>query len=303
MFLTIGADTKSDIDTLKEVTQQVQNTDPDKVKEYFEGLLPDILNFGVKVLLAFIIYIAGVKVIKLLRKLLRRFLDKSNVDEGVKQFLDSFAKAVLYFCLIIIICAWFGIPTASVVALLGSAGLAVGLALQGSLSNFAGGVLILVIKPFKVGDYIIEDNQKNEGTVTEIQLFYTKLITVDNQVVIVPNGILANSSLTNVTQQDKRRVDITVGISYEADIRQVKEILMELLRSEERRLETEEMTVFVQELADSSVKMGCRIWVKTEDYWPVKWHLTEEIKYKLDENGIEIPYNQLEVSIKGRSGL
>lgn len=301
MFFALGTETKTDLDTLQEVSEQVKNADPDKVKEYFEGLLPGILDFGIRVVLAILIYMIGAKVIKFLRKLLRRFLDRANVDEGVKQFLDSFAKVVLYFCLIVIICAWFGIPTTSVAALLGSAGLAVGLALQGSLSNFAGGVLILLIKPFKVGDYIIEDNGKNEGTVTEIELFYTKLTTVDNQVVIIPNGILSNTSLTNVTRQEKRRVDIFVGVSYEADIRQVKDLLSDILQKEQRRLPQEEITVFVSELADSCVRLGCRIWVKTEDYWPVKWHLTEEIKLKLDENGIEIPYNQLEVSIKNSS--
>lgn len=301
MYLAIGTDVKSDMEAIKEVTDQVKNADPGKVKAYFEGLLPGVVDFGLKVLLAFVIYFVGVKIIKQLRKLLRRFLDRSHVDEGVKQFLDSLAKAVLYFCLVIIICSWLGIPTTSVAALLGSIGLAIGLALQGSLSNFAGGVLILLIKPFKVGDYIIEDNHKNEGTVAEIELFYTRLLTPDNRMVVIPNGTLSNSSLTNVTRQEKRRVDIAVGVSYDADIRKVKEILTELLLDEPKRLAEEEILVFVSELADSCVQMGCRLWVKTEDYWPVKWRLTEEIKLKLDENGIEIPYNQLEVTVKHTS--
>ncbi len=301
MLLNGETDLLSDLETLKEVSEQVQQADPDQVKEYFKGLLPEILDFGVKVLLAFLIYIIGVRIIKFLRKLLRRFLDRSGAEEGVKQFLDSLAKALLYFCLVMLICGWFGISTASVVALLGSAGLAIGLALQGCLSNFAGGVLILVIKPFKVGDYIIEDDHKNEGTVTEIELFYTRLTTPDNQVIIIPNGILANCSLTNVTRQEKRRVEISVGVSYEADIRQVKKILTGLLEKEPEHLPEEELLVFVKELADSSVIMGCRLWVKTEHYWTVKWRLTEEIKRALDENGIEIPYQQLEVSIKSGS--
>lgn len=298
MFRILGTDVKSDLETVQEVSKQVQQADPDQVKEFFKGLVPDIVNFGIKILLAFLLYLLGVRIIKFLRKLLRRFLERSSAEEGVKQFLDSFAKAVLYFCLVMLILSWFGVSAASVVAILGSAGLAIGLAVQGSLANFAGGVLILVIKPFKVGDYIIEDSQKNEGTVTEIQLFYTVLTTPDNQLVIIPNGTLANSSLTNVTHQEKRRVDICVGVSYQADIRQVKEILKRLLEEEKRRLPQEEMMVFVQELGDSSVKMGCRLWVRTEDYWAVKWHLTEEVKYALEKNGVEIPYNQLEVSIK-----
>lgn len=298
MYRILGMDVKSDLETLQEVSKQVQQADPDQVKEFFKGLVPDIVNFGIKVLLAFLLYLFGVRIIKFLRKLLRRFLERSGAEEGVKQFLDSFTKAGLYFCLVMLILSWFGVSAASVVAILGSAGLAIGLAVQGSLANFAGGVLILVIKPFKVGDYIIEDSQKNEGTVTEIQLFYTILTTPDNQLVIIPNGTLANSSLTNVTHQEKRRVDIYVGVSYQANIRQVKEILRRLLEEEKRRLPQEEMMVFVQELGESSVKVGCRLWVRTEDYWAVKWHLTEEVKYALEENGVEIPYNQLEVSIK-----
>lgn len=298
MFRIVGAEVKTDIESLQELSEQVQQADPDQVKEFLRGLLPEFLDFGVKVLLAVLLYLAGVRLIKFLRKLLRRFLDRSGAEDGVKQFLDSFAKAVLYFCLVMLICSWFGVSTASVVALLGSAGLALGLAVQGSLSNFAGGVLILLIKPFKVGDYIIEDSQKNEGTVKEIQLFYTTLSTVDNKLVVIPNGILANTSLTNVTHQEKRRVDLSVSVSYQADTKQVKQLLEKILLSEERRLPEEEMMVFVQELGDSSVVMGCRLWVRTEDYWPVKWHLTEEIKCTMEENGIEIPYNQLEISIK-----
>lgn len=301
MLVAMDTDKISNLDTLQEVSQQVKDADPNKIKEYLEGLVPDIIDFGIKVVLAFVIYFVGARLIKFLRKLLQRFLDRTNVDKGVKQFLDSLTKVVLYFFLIVIICSWFGIPTTSVAALLGSAGLAVGLALQGSLSNFAGGVLILLLKPFKVGDYIIEDGGKNEGTVAEIELFYTKLTTIDNRVVIIPNGILSNTSLTNVTRQDKRRVDLTVGVSYQADIKLVKQVLETILQKEERRLPEEEISVFVAELADSSVQMGCRIWVKTEDYWPVKWHLLEEIKYRLEENGIEIPYNQLEVSLKKNS--
>lgn len=289
---------KTDIDVLADVAEQVQNAEPGQIRAYFEGLLPKLLDFGVKVLLALVIWFVGMKVIKLLRKFLRRFLERSHVDVGVKQFLDSFAKAVLYFCLFMVLLGWLGISTASVVAVLGSAGLAIGMALQGSLANFAGGVLILLLKPFKVGDYIIEDASKNEGTVHEIQLFYTKLQTPDNRVVVIPNGTLANSSLTNVTQQDKRRLDLYVGIAYEAELREAKGVLAKLLEKEERRLPQEESLVFVDSLEDSCVRLGCRLWVATGDYWQVKWDLTEQIKLALDEAGIVIPYNQLEVTLR-----
>lgn len=289
---------KTDLEVLSDVAQQVQNAEPGQIRAYFEGLLPKLLDFGVKILLALVIWFVGMKVIKLLRKILRRFLERSHVDVGVKQFLDSFAKAALYFCLFMALLGWLGISTASVVAVLGSAGLAIGMALQGSLGNFAGGVLILLLKPFKVGDYIIEDANKNEGTVTEIQLFYTKLKTPDNRVIVIPNGTLSNSSLTNVTQQDKRRLDLYVGISYEAELKEAKKVLMGLLEREERRLPKEESLVFVDSLEDSCVRLGCRLWVATGDYWQVKWDLTEQMKLALDEAGIPIPYNQLEVTLK-----
>ena len=191
-----------------------------------------------------------------------------------------------------------GVATTSMVAVLGSVGLALGLALQGSLSNFAGGVLILWFKPFKVGDYIIEDTHKNEGTVTEIQIFYTKLLTTDNRTVVIPNGTLANSSLTDVTHQDRRRIDLYVGISYDADIKKAKEILKEIISKEPDRIEAEESVVFVDSLEDSNVRLGLRFWVPTTNYWNARWRVTEEMKVMFDENQIEIPYNQLTVSLK-----
>lgn len=283
-----------DIADLQELEEMAQSG---ALKSYLEGLVPGMLGFALRVVIAAIIYFIGGKIIKWLRKILRRALERSNVDEGVRQFLDSCAKMALYFMLVMIVVNQLGIETTSVVAVLGSAGLTIGLALQGSLANFAGGVLILLFKPFKVGDYIIEDTHKNEGTVSEIMIFYTKLITVDNKVIVIPNGTLANASLTNVTNQEKRRLDLYIGISYEADIKTAKNVLQELLLQEPARIAAEEVNVFVDALEDSSVKLGCRVWVKAEEYWQAKWRLTESMKEKLEEAGIEIPYNQLTVSI------
>ncbi len=284
-----------DIADLKELEEMAQSG---ALKSYLESLVPGMLGFALRVLIAVIIYFIGGKIIKWLRKILRRALERSNVDKGVCQFLDSCAKMLLYFILIMIVVNQLGIETTSVVAVLGSAGLTIGLALQGSLANFAGGVLILLFKPFKVGDYIIEDTHKNEGTVSEIMIFYTKLITVDNKVIVIPNGTLANASLTNVTKQEKRRLDLYVGISYEADIKTAKKVLQELLLQEPARIAEEEVTVFVDALEDSSVKLGGRVWLKAEEYWRAKWRLTESMKEKLEEAGIEIPYNQLTISMK-----
>ena len=192
----------------------------------------------------------------------------------------------------------YGLDTATVAAALASCGVAIGLALQGSLSNFAGGVLILVLKPFVVGDYIVEDSNKCEGTVKEIQMFYTKLQTPDNRTIIIPNGTLANNSLTNVTAQDKRRIDFTVDIAYDADLKKAKEVIQTVLNQDMGVLADEDKVVYVSALASSSVVLGVRCWVKKEVYWEVRWRLLEDIKLALDENGIEIPFNQLVVHTK-----
>lgn len=271
---------------------------PGMIRTWLEGLVPDILNFAFQMVLAIMIYVIGSKIIKWLVKLVGRSLDRAGADEGVKQFVKPLVKYGLYVLLIFMIMGVFGIATTSAVAVLGSAGVAIGLALQGSLSNFAGGVLILVLKPFRVGDYIIEDTNKNEGIVSEISIFYTKLHTTDNRVIVIPNGILSNSSLTNVTNLDRRRLDLLIGISYESDIRTAKDILYKLVSEEPSRLPEEEPVVYVSELGASSVDLGARIWVKTEEYWSTRWRLMEKIKYAFDENGIEIPYQKVDVQIK-----
>lgn len=274
------------------------NADRGVIKKYLYSLLPDLMAFLTTIILAVVVYFIGTRIIKFFMRTYDKWAERREVDEGVRQFLRSMVKAALYMVLIFMILTLFGVTTASVVAVLGSAGLTLGLALQGSLSNFAGGVIILIVKPFKVGDYIIEDTNKNEGTVEEISLFYTRLATWDNQQVLIPNGVLANSSMTNVTSTDKRRIDLLIGVSYEADIRKTKEVLQEVIQGESACLLEEETRVFVSELADSCVTMGIRVWVKTEDYWDVKWRLTENIKYALDEHGIEIPYPQMDVHLR-----
>ena len=268
------------------------------LKNYIASILPNMLDFCFNVVLAVIVYLIGSRIIKAILKMNKRWADRKEIDEGVKQFIHAFIKGALYVLLIFIILTLFGVTTASVVAVLGSAGLTLGLALQGSLSNFAGGVMILLMKPFKVGDYVIEDTNKNEGTVEEISLFYTRLKTIDNKSIVIPNGTLANNSMTNVTAAEKRRLDLTVGISYQADVRQAKEVLNQVILNEPACLLEEETKVFVSELADSCVIMGIRIWVKTEDYWDAKWRMNENIKYALDENEIEIPYPQMDVTIR-----
>lgn len=284
------------VETMEHALEEIKK--PGVVEEFLEGLVPDVLAFLFQLLLAIVVYTIGVRVIKLVRKLIRKGMDKRAADQGVKQFLDSLVKAVGYFLLIMIILSFFGVATTSVMALVGSAGLTIGLALQGSLSNFAGGVLILMLKPFRVGDYIVEDTHGNEGEVSEISLFYTKLKTVDHKIIVIPNGILANSSLTNVTYSGKRRIDLNIGVSYEADLKKAKEVITQVLREDPARLEDEELQVVVSELGASSVDISARIWVPTEQYWSSRFALLEKIKLALDENGIGIPYPQMDVHVK-----
>ena len=272
--------------------------DYDAIREFWRNLPDKILNLGVRALLAILCFLVGAQVIKLVRKILRKSMGRANVELGAIQFVDSFVKASLHILLVLMLASSFGVDAASIVAVLGSAGVAIGLAVQGSLSNLAGGVLILMLKPFKVGDYIKEGSGGKEGTVEEIQIFYTKLLTPDNQTVILPNGNLANNSLVNVTAQEFRRMDIKVGISYKADLKKAKEILMKVLEEEEAVSKDRDMRVFVDELGSSAVILGVRCWLTQTEFWEGKWRITENCKLKLDEGGIEIPYPQLDVHLE-----
>lgn len=264
------------------------------IEKYLRELPDTLIRLGVRVLLALAVFFVGVQLIKLIRKILRKSFERHNVDVGVSRFLDSFVKAVLYILLLFMIASSFGLDATSVVALVGSAGVAIGLAVQGSLSNFAGGVLILLLHPFKTGDYI-RDSAGNEGTVEEVQLFYTRLITPDRHMVVLPNGTLANGSILNMSTVNDRRMDIKVGISYDADIRRAKEALLKVMEEDPGVLQEQEKLVYVDELADSSVVMNLRCYSTNEMFWETKWRLTEKVKYALDEEGISIPFPQLDV--------
>lgn len=264
------------------------------LQSYIQELPDKLIRFGIRVLLALVVFFVGVQLIKLIRRILRKSFERRNVDVGVSRFLDSFVKAVLYILLLFMIASYFGLDVTSVVALVGSAGVAIGLAVQGSLSNFAGGVLILLLQPFKIGDYI-KDGAGNEGTVEEVQLFYTRLITPDRHIVVVPNGTLANGNILNMSTIDNRRMDIKVGISYDSDIRRAKEVLLKVLEEDPGVLQEQDKLVFVDELAESSVIMNLRCYSTNELFWETRWRLTEKVKYALDEAGISIPFPQLDV--------
>lgn len=268
----------------------------DTVLDTMKGWMPGLGRFGLRLLIAAVIVFVGTRVARMVRRILKKTFDRMELDLSVGRFLISVADAGIYAIAIFIAADQIGIPSASIIALLGSAGLAVGLSLQGSLANVAGGILIMLMRPFGVGDYIIYDSI--EGTVQVIGLVYTTLITVDNKKITVPNGNISNATVINVTAQDKRRVDIEVGIGYSSDMRQAKEIIRRIYESHPLVLQEEGITVYVGALADSAVIIGGRGWTKTEDYWSVRWAIIEQIKDEFDQNGIEIPFNQMDVNIR-----
>lgn len=273
------------------------------IRQFLQQLPEKALNLGVRILLAVIFLLVGIWLIKVIRKILKKSLNRASVDVGVIQFLDSFIKVCLYVILGFMIAGGFGLDAASVVAVVGSAGVALGLALQGSLSNFAGGVLILLLKPFKVGDYIKEDSKGNEGTVVEIQMFYTKLLTADGKTVVLPNGTLANTSLVNYTAASFRRLDLVVGIAYDSDIRKAKDILNGLIDTNPLVLREKDRSVMVDGLCDSSVNMSVKCHVKSDDYWTLRGQLLEEIKFAFDKEGIAIPFPQVDVHLEDSKSI
>lgn len=278
----------------------VSNLKDGLFKSWLEGFLPKAIGFFWSVILALIIWFVGVKIIKGINKVVTKALNRHKAEIGAIQFINGLITVLGYIVLGVLILNLFGITTTSVAAALASLLVTAGLALQGSLSNFAGGVLILVLHPFKVGDYIKEDAKGNEGTVMEISIFYTKLCTIDNKIVVVPNGSLANTSLTNYTYQDKRVIDTVIGISYDDDIRTAKDVIREVATNIPSRIKDDEIKVFVSELGDSSVGIGVRVYVDMDTYWDTYWKFLEDVKYSLDDKGITIPYNQLQVTMEGK---
>lgn len=271
-------------------------------KEYLTGQLPALTGFCIKVVLSIIVFFVGRRIISWIVNIMRKSLERANIDAGVVQFISSAGKAVLYMLLIFNIAISLGVKESSVAALLGTAGVTVGLALQGGLANLAGGVLLLIFKPFVVGDYIIQDQANGcEGTVAKIEICYTTLLSIDNKKIVVPNGTLSNSTIINVTAKENRKLEIKVGISYDADIRKAKKVIEDILKADpDTRSDNSEMVVFVDSLADSAVIIGLRVWVPTDAYWKTKWRLNQRIKEEFDANGITIPYNQMEVYVHPR---
>lgn len=256
--------------------------------QYIENLKGLVIEFIPKILVALAILIIGLLAIKIIVKTCKRLMEKGGLDITLQKFLGNLNDWTLKILLFITVIAKLGVETASFAAIIAAAGLAVGLALQGSLANFAGGVLIMVFKPFKLGDLI--EAQGETGVVKEIEIFTTKLTGLSNREIIIPNGTLSNGNIINYTTEGTRRVDITIGVSYDADIKETKKVLTQVLTSHAKVLKDPAPAVTVAELADSSVNFAVRPWCKTEDYWTVYFDVTENVKLALDAAGIEIPY-------------
>lgn len=266
------------------------------IQKFIKTASPVVLNALWHIALALVIFFVG-------RWLIEKFLsrvalldNKTKIDPGVAKFVRSLVRVALWALLIYFIADFLGVPTASFVALLGSIGVTVGLALQGSLSNFAGGLILMFLHPFKTGDYI-KTASDIEGTVVEIGLFFTTLRMADNKIITIPNGNLSAGNIINYNVLPVRRLSTTVGIAYEADTARAIELLTALIKSRKPLVNPEKALVYVKELGDSSVVLGLHYWVKTDDYWDEAWSINQAIKDVLDQNGIAIPFNQLEVHV------
>ena len=266
-----------------------------EVSVYTDQAVNYLIEYGPNVLLAILTLLIGLWIIKILRKGFNKAMEKADLEVSLMKFLSSLVSILLQVLLLISVVSMLGVQMTSFIALLGAAGLAVGLALQGSLANFAGGVLILLFKPFKVGDFI--DAQGYMGTVNAIQVFNTVLKTPDNKTIIIPNGDLSNGSVTNFTTEGRRRVDWVFGIGYDDDLKKAKDILNDLIKQDSRILGDPEPMVVVSELGDSSVNFTVRVWVNSSDYWGVYFAMQENVKLTFDAQGISIPFPQRDVHV------
>lgn len=253
------------------------------------------VDAGLKLIYVLVILIVGSKLIKLIVRLITKGRAFKKLDKSVASFSLSFIKVTLNIILIITIASIIGIPSTSIITLLGSAGVAIGLAMQGGLSNIAGGLIILIFKPFKVGDFI--DTHTDSGTVKSISLFYTTLTVIDNRTVSIPNGVLANSATVNYSNENERRLDITLDVSYNNKVDEVKKSINSILSKEKRIIKDKDIFVRLTNYKESSIEYTIRVWVLKEDYWDTRFDLLENLKEKFDHDGIIIPYNQLDVHI------
>lgn len=277
-----------------EVIETVRNTPADVL---LNDLVESLISLGLKLIAAFIIYAIGAWAIRKIKGILRRIMEKKSEDAAISSFVQSIVSIALTIILITVTIGVLGIDTTSFAALLAGGGMAIGMALNGTVQNFAGGIMILIFKPFKAGDYI--EAQGYSGTVAEVTITSTKLLTTDNRVIIIPNGALSNGTINNYSGRTRRRVELTVDVEYGASSEDTKNLLMDIIRNDERILdEPAAPFVALSALKDSSIQFVVRAWVNASDYWAVYYDLTERIYNELPKNGIQFPYPQLDVNIK-----
>lgn len=283
---------------LENVSNEIKKVDQSKMEQYIDQLLDWIADKAFSLFVAIVFVFIGRKIIKFLLRFVKKSFERTELETSVAGFLLSLIKGILNIVLFIMAISIIGFQVTSLITILGTAGLAIGLALQGSLANFAGGVLILLMKPFRVGDYIIENDKKCEGTVISIDIFYTKLQTYDNKIIVIPNGNITSNSIVNVTSAGDRRLDLSFHVAYDSDLKLVKDTMREIASDSQYIDKERPLDVFLEEFCDSSIKMGLRLYVATENYWNAKWELQEAIKLAFDKKGIEIPFSQLVVHEK-----
>ena len=263
------------------------------MEQLLEKLIDWGSTFGIKLIAAIAIFVIGRMIAKGISKMIKKVMDKKNVDETISSFVSSLTFSALFIFVILAALSQVGIQTTSFMAIIGAAGLAIGLALQGSLSNFAAGFLIILFRPFKMGDYVEAGGVS--GSIAKISIFTTEINTVDNKKIIVPNAQIMNGTITNYSAEETRRVDLTFGVGYEADIKKVKDILSSIITKHELILKDPEPFVRLGNLGDSSIDFKVRVWTKTADYWAVFFDLTESAKEAFDKENINIPYPQMDV--------
>ena len=280
-------------DAVKEATDQVSI-----VGQYIQKLTDWCMSKLGSIVVAVIFMVVCFKLVKLLLRILRKSFERSKLDPSVAGFFISAVKIVLNVLIVLTAASIVGFQITSFITILGTAGVTLGLALQGSLSNLAGGLLILILKPFRVGDYIVENNTHCEGTVVSIDIFYTRLITFDNKSVVIPNGNISNTSLVNVTEHDMRRVDVPFSVAYDSDMEKVKRVTIETIKDVDGYLPDEQILFYIDEFADSGINMYVKFYATIEKFFDAKWDAMWKLKKAFDENDIEIPFNQMDVHMK-----
>ena len=280
-------------DAVKEATDQVSI-----VGQYIQKLTDWCMSKLGSIVVAVIFMVVCFKLVKLLLRILRKSFERSKLDPSVAGFFISAVKIVLNVLIVLTAASIVGFQITSFITILGTAGVTLGLALQGSLSNLAGGLSILILKPFRVGDYIVENNTHCEGTVVSIDIFYTRLITFDNKSVVIPNGNISNTSLVNVTEHDMRRVDIPFSVAYDSDMEKVKRVTIETIKDVDGYLPDEQILFYIDEFADSGINMYVKFYATIEKFFDAKWDAMWKLKKAFDENDIEIPFNQMDVHMK-----